>query len=169
MTEDAISNLTHHTSSKDPATSQPSRSPLTNSPSSSAPTNHPTFRSPTQKPSSRPTAKPSNGDTRWYPGTSKCLSDGKAPSWQSNLYASQTTCCINHFNWDYNNCLGIKQQPTYKWYANWIMNRCVQDCDSSEGGSCGGIVGGSYVITHNSAEACCSAHMSYMSISQCKY
>ena len=139
----------------------PTTRPSTDSPS----------RKPTARPSSKPTAKPtpSAGDTRWYPGTSKCLNDGKAPSWQSNMYASQSICCSSHFNWDYKNCLGEKQLPTFKWYANWSLNKCVQDCEKTSGGSCGGLVPGSYVLTHDTVSACCSAHMSYLPLSQCKY
>ena len=161
-----------------PTFSSPTMSPVLpapTSPPSSEPTSQPATSFPTKKPSPKPTRKPSPkptpgaGDTRWYPGTSKCLNDGKAPSWMANLYLSQTTCCSSHFSWDYNSCMGLKQQSTYKWYANWALGKCSQDCEMSEGGSCGGLVPGSYVIVHNSAEACCSAHMSYLSFAECKY
>ena len=104
-----------------------------------------------------------------YAGSDKCFDDGKAPSWQSQFYSTQTECCAVHFSWKYNDCVGVKQQPTYKWYAEWSKGKCVQDCDTASEGSCGGLIPGAYVLTHDSAEKCCSAHMSYLPLIQCKY
>eukprot|EP00956_Cyclotella_meneghiniana_P035736 scaffold117683_cov46-Cyclotella_meneghiniana.AAC.6 len=181
------SNPTTSSPSKQPISASPttqsptnkpvSSSPVTQSPSlranSNAPSKHPVTDTPTKKPSAWPTpypsSKPSTNSNCWYPGTSKCLNDGNEPSWQHNLYTSAQQCCSSHFSWDLNNCLGVEQQPTYKWYANWSMGKCVQDCKNGSGGSCGGLVPGTYVITHSSAEACCNAHMSYLPLSQCKY
>ena len=122
--------------------------------------------SPTKQPTAKPTAPV---DTRWYPGSSKCMNDGKAPSWQHNKYSSQDTCCKSHFSWGYNDCMGIKETGSGKWYINWGISKCVKDCEKSEGGSCGGIKAGSWILTHSSASACCTAHMSHADISDCQY
>eukprot|EP00970_Alexandrium_tamarense_P004889 scaffold808_cov196-Alexandrium_tamarense.AAC.26 len=155
-------------------TFHPSVSPTTGSPSRS-PSKNPSLAPTTLKPSNKPSNKPTPGtasNNKWYPGTSKCLNDGKEPSWQANLYTSQSTCCNSHFSWDYNDCMGVKLTGSYKWWIDWGAvggGKCVQDCEKSEGGSCGGLVPGSYIIKHNNAEACCTAHLSYLPFSQCKY
>lgn len=96
-----------------------------------------------------------------YPGTSKCLNDGNAPSWQHNMYESQSTCCSSsRFNWDYKNCMGLAHEPSQSWYMSWSAGKCVKDCDASEGGSCGGLIVGSWVVKHGNADACCNEHMS---------
>ncbi|KAK1733670.1 zinc-dependent metalloprotease (family M12A) [Skeletonema marinoi] len=122
--------------------------------------------SPTKQPTNKPTTPV---DTRWYPGASKCMNDGQAPSWQHNKYSSQSTCCKSHFNWGYNGCMGIKEVGSGKWYINWGLSKCVKDCEKSQGGSCGGLVPGSWILTHSSASACCTAHMSFASIAECQY
>ena len=108
-------------------------------------------------------------DTRWYPGSGKCINDGQAPTWQHNRYTGQDTCCSSHFNWDYNNCMGISQRSTGLWYISWNMGKCVKDCEQSEGASCGGLIPGSWLATYDSAEWCCSVNMSYTSVRNCKY
>jgi len=122
---------------------------------------------PTTQPTNQPTAPL---DIRWYPGeVSECKNDGRAPSWQNNKYTSQATCCTSHFSWAYNTCMGIKDTGSQRWYIEWGMSKCVQDCEKSMGGSCGGLKPGSWILTHSSASACCTAHMSYASLEQCKY
>ena len=106
-------------------------------------------------------------ETSWYPGPTKCLNGNAAP-WQQNKYHSQATCCSSHFQWDYNNCMGTTPTATGNWYILWGLGKCVKDCDGSEGGSCGGLVPGSWIVTHNSAEMCCMSHMSFATLSECK-
>ena len=106
---------------------------------------------------------------RRYVGASKCLNDGKAGSWISTFYASQSTCCATNFSWDYYGCMGTSPPPSNKWYIDWGMGKCVQDCNKSQGGSCGGLAPGAWIVMHSTAEACCTTHLSYVSFSQCKY
>lgn len=120
---------------------------------------------PTRQPTNKPTAP---RDTRWYNADSTCKNDGNGPSW-SNKYSLQSTCCSSHFSWDYNNCMGIENSGTGAWYIDWGVGKCVQDCKTSQGGSCGGLVPGSWILTHTSAKACCTAHMSYASDKECIY
>ena len=57
--------------------------------------------------------------------------------------------------------------PSYKWYVDWNASpipMCVQDCDTSEGGSCGGPASGAWTVRHGSPEACCNAHMSHVTL-----
>jgi len=114
-------------------------------------------------------SQPTTSDTKWYPSKKKCKNDDNAPSWQNNKYTSQSTCCTSHFNWDYNNCMGITPAASHKWYMSWAIGKCVKDCEKGGSGSCGGLVTGSWILIHDSANACCSAHMSYTTVSQCKY
>lgn len=107
--------------------------------------------------------------TKWYPGASECQNDGNEPPWQHNLHDSQSTCCRSHFNWNYNGCMGITPAASRKWFINWAKGKCVMECNESEGGSCGGLVPGSWTVMHNDANACCRTHMSYVSVKDCKF
>ena len=107
--------------------------------------------------------------TNRYPDVTECKNDGNAPSWQHNKHSDHEACCRGHFNWDYNNCMGIVPQASYKWYISWGIGKCVMDCNVGEGDSCGGLLTDSWISTHDSAAACCSAHMSYATIGQCKH
>ena len=104
-----------------------------------------------------------------YPDVTECKNDGNAPSWQHNKHSDHEACCRGHFNWDYNNCMGIVPQASYKWYISWGKGKCVMDCNVGEGDSCGGLLTDSWISTHDSAAACCSTHMSYATIGQCKH
>lgn len=107
-------------------------------------------------------------NTIWHPGETKCLNDGNSPE-HERRYNSQETCCSTHFNREYYECMGMEQSATHKWYVSWAVGKCVKDCDASEGGSCGGLMPGIETSKHDSADACCSEDMSYMSVSECRY
>ncbi len=169
-----------------PTTGAPTSSAATASPTSSAPairTRAPTA-TPTTVPDPRPTSSPTAtiptaapvgvsttvpsasavADARWYPdlgGATKCKNDGGAPSWLHHRYASQSACCTSHYGWAYYDCMGTKPPASHRWYIDWSSGKCKRDCDSSEGGSCGGLVPGSWVILHDSNLACCRAHVSW--------
>mmetsp|Transcript_14761 Transcript_14761/g.30173 ORF Transcript_14761/g.30173 Transcript_14761/m.30173 type:complete len:556 (-) Transcript_14761:50-1717(-) len=155
-----------------PAPIAPTRNP-TRMPTS-VPTRQPTRR-PTKQPTKNPTQKPvSSGNNGWYPdmvsNTNKCLNDGNPPSWLSYSYTSQSSCCTSHFNWAYNDCMGVEPQASNKWYVDWTRGKCVKECKTSEGGSCGGMVPGSWIVLHPTADMCCAAHMSYVQpVSLCIY
>ena len=99
-------------------------------------------------------------DTRWYPSDDKCLNDGSAPTWENRKYTEQTTCCTNHFNWAYWDCMGQEQPPSYKWYIDWNGRKCVVDCKVDDQEFCGGKVVGT-VTLHDTKTDCCNAHLSY--------
>lgn len=94
-------------------------------------------------------------------GAIKCKNDGMAPSWLHNKYASQSTCCTTHFSWSYHACMGTKPASSYKWYVDWATSTCKQDCETTAGGSCGGLVAGAWVLLHDSLEKCCQVHVSW--------
>ena len=121
---------------------------------------------PTKQPTNKPTAPV---DTRWYPGASECKNDGQAPGWQNNKYSSQATCCTSHFSWGYSECMGIKETGSGKWYINWDLGKCTQDCEKSPGSSCGGLIHGSWILLHSKVETCCGGYMSYAPIEECVY
>jgi len=108
-------------------------------------------------------------DTKWYPGTATCVNDGQAPPWQRNKHNTQSLCCRSHFNWNYDNCMGITPVGSGKWFISWAKGKCVKECDESQGGSCGGMKPGSWIVTHSNANACCGAHMSYTTVAACKF
>jgi len=98
----------------------------------------------------------------WYPGTTKCINDGKAPSWQHNKYKSQDSCCSSHFSWDKDNCMGIEPTGSDRYYIDWGRGKCVKDCAVGGGdASCGGVRTESWISKHANMNACCFAHMSY--------
>jgi hypothetical protein len=65
--------------------------------------------------------------------------------------------------------MGIENNGSGAWYIDWGRGKCVKDCKTSQGGSCGGLVPGSWILTHTSANACCTAHMSFASNEECIY
>ena len=119
---------------------------------------------PTLQPTAKPTRMPQStaSDTRWYPGTTKCINDGKAPGWQHNKYNSQESCCSSHFSWDKDNCMGIVPTGSDKYYIDWGRGKCVKDCAVGGGDAdCGGVRTESWISKHANMNACCFAHMSY--------
>lgn len=108
-------------------------------------------------------------NTKWYPAAATCLNDGNAPAWQHNKHSTQSACCRSHFNWEYNDCMGITPTGSGKWFMDWARGKCVRDCDEGEDGSCGGLVPGSWSRIHDNANACCGAHMSYATMVECKF
>lgn len=102
-----------------------------------------------------------------YPGTTKCMNDGLAPAWQGRRYDTQSSCCKKEWGWNYDSCMGTG--ATQKWYVDWQIGKCVQDCERGNGESCGGLVTQSWIKKHDSADACCSTHMSYASVQECKF
>ena len=117
-----------------------------------------------QPSTSAPTPQP---DTSWYPGNGKCINNGNAPDWQHNKYLLQSQCCTSHFNWAYNDCMGIEQPASYEWYIDWTLVKCVMDCDVDDQASCGGKVEGSWIILYSSVSDCCSTHMLNYAFEEC--
>lgn len=149
-----------------PSTASPTEPPTT-TPTATQTTATPTTATPTVTATPRPTSSPTltaPADTKWYPdenGAVKCKNDGLAPSWLHNKYASQSTCCTTHFSWSYHACMGTKPASSYKWYVDWATSTCKQDCETTAGGSCGGLVAGAWVLLHDSLEKCCQVHVSW--------
>ena len=61
----------------------------------------------------------------------------------------------------------MKPVASNKWYIDWSSLTCKQDCEVSTGGSCGGLAHETWIIKHESVDACCRAHVSY-AVEQCK-
>jgi hypothetical protein len=64
--------------------------------------------------------------------------------------------------------MGTKPASSNKWYIDWSIGKCKQDCDkSSSSTTCGGVVPGTWILLHSTSDACCRAHVSY-AVDQCK-
>eukprot|EP01063_Lacrimia_lanifica_P041490 TRINITY_DN96_c0_g3_i1.p1 TRINITY_DN96_c0_g3~~TRINITY_DN96_c0_g3_i1.p1 ORF type:complete len:689 (+),score=288.07 TRINITY_DN96_c0_g3_i1:69-2135(+) len=60
----------------------------------------------------------------WWPhwDTQSCVAN-HAPSWQTTL-SSQEECCRAHFNWKFEDCMGIEKQG---WWPNWGAGVCEEN------------------------------------------
>jgi len=61
------------------------------------------------------------------------------------LYDSAEECCSKRYNWSEKECLsnsgsGTTDVGTGNWYVDWILEKCVRDCEDSSDSSCGKIV-----------------------------
>jgi hypothetical protein len=60
---------------------------------------------------------------------------------------------------------------TSKWYVSYEDQVCKQDCEVANGSDCGGITRDSFTIANGlyaTAEACCSARLSYLDVNYCE-
>lgn len=93
-----------------------------------------------------------------------CLEDPSSPtcggaveSW-NGLYGSVEACCTHKLYWvSPSTC--VQQSAlqsvtgTEKWYVDWILQKCVKDCDSGEG--CGGLAM-TFNTLYEDVDICCS-------------
>lgn len=89
------------------------------------------------------------------------------------LYDTAEACCKSSVGWakaEVCQQLPVATQGTNEWYVDWSKNKCVKNCDTSVGGSCGGLAE-SYNQLYSSASLCCSqsSAMSWMEESDCIY
>ena len=61
----------------------------------------------------------------------------------TKLYTTLAECCEENVSWDKTNCeyksQGTSAPGTLKYYVDWSLSQCVQDCPKASGTSCGGI------------------------------
>ncbi|KAL7531547.1 hypothetical protein ACHAXR_007166, partial [Thalassiosira sp. AJA248-18] len=78
----------------------------------------------------------------WESDSGTCL-QGDAPTYMDLnpgawLYDTLDACCERYFGgWNKNKCLNIKGSGL--WYVSHRLEKCVTDCDESQGGRCGGL------------------------------
>lgn len=97
---------------------------------------------------------------------------GLVDSWKT-LFDSPAECCENRLPWTSTSiceALSTDTTPTgsSKWYVDWQLEKCVEDCDSSIAGTCGGIVTSGHVTLHDSADSCCSDKLSWVPSQICE-
>jgi hypothetical protein len=61
----------------------------------------------------------------------------------TKLYSTLDDCCDANVSWDKTNCVyksqGTAAPGTQKYYVDWQLSQCVQDCPEAPGSSCGGV------------------------------
>lgn len=101
----------------------------------------------------------------WHGGTNACRNDGEYPFYMSRqgsyFRSTLKDCCEYYYGWAYNECLDLSggnaaDLASNKFYADYGSESCVQDCPKDTSGkNCGGLVEGNWVVTYESASACC--------------
>ena len=113
----------------------------------------------------------------WEGNEFLCLSDGNEPSYMRNkpdtwLYPDIESCCQRYYGWAFNDCVvasgGMSMSSsTRKWYANFQINICVQDCivDAVDP-TCGGLAKSSDQL-FETPDSCCEVKLSWVARSVC--
>lgn len=112
-----------------------------------------------------------NGHTNWfYPKISdnicvqdcakgssdKC--DGAPTDMSIPMYESIESCCSTSIGWHpAAKCQQVPEadQATNEYWINWKVNKCVKNCPTSQGGSCGGLAE-AWDQKFGSSSSCCS-------------
>jgi len=90
----------------------------------------------------------------------------------TKLYDSLEDCCEKNVSWDVDSCKygsqGEDAPGTGKFYIDWSLEQCVQDCsEESTGSSCNGIAK-SWQSTFSSAATCCD-QIGWVNRRDCQY
>jgi hypothetical protein len=118
------------------------------------------------------------------PDYSKCLKDcdtatpgcgGSPEDLGVALFDTAQACCGAKLSWIkplslcVNDANGITSPAVGSgdWYVDWNLHKCVKDCPKGSSDSkCGGLVEGSWVVTHGTSTACCST-ISWVASDEC--
>ena len=97
---------------------------------------------------------------------------GKVPTW-NELFKTSEECCENRLSWiatSYCEAQSELRTPpgTSKWYVDYVNEKCVQDCDSAAGVTCGGIVESAHVTLYESSDRCCSESLGWVPSKECE-
>jgi hypothetical protein len=75
----------------------------------------------------------------------------------TKLYTTLDDCCDANVSWDKTKCVydsqGATAPGTQKYYVDWSLSKCAQDCPEANGGSCGGIAN-TWETLYNTAAEC---------------
>jgi len=89
----------------------------------------------------------------------------------TKLYSTLEDCCEANVNWDKDSCIhsskGTEATGTQKFYVDWSLSQCVQDCASAPGNSCGGLAK-AWDVLYKDSSSCCN-RLSWLSRSKCVY
>jgi len=124
------------------------------------------------------------GSSRWFVNhqSSTCVQDcpqgssvdkscgGLAQSW-NKLHDTALECCSVDLGWIGEQfCVAQStgvSTGTNLWFVDWIKEACVQDCESSAGSNCGGVVTSSATETFETADSCCENKLGWMEKDDC--
>ncbi|KAL7543482.1 hypothetical protein ACHAXR_012852 [Thalassiosira sp. AJA248-18] len=90
--------------------------------------------------------------------------------WVGTYYGTLDACCAAEYTWEgaYEACVGITKEPTPAppaetdlFYVDWTASKCVQNCDKSFGGACGGINRDTLKVKWNDVQTCCKEELPY--------
>lgn len=122
------------------------------------------------------------GSSRWFVNhqSSTCVQDcpkgssgtcgGLAQQWNT-LHDTALECCSLELNWIGEQFCVAKSTGvstgTNLWFVDWIEETCVQDCESSAGSNCGGVVTSSATETFVTADSCCENKLGWIEKEDC--
>ncbi|KAL3784989.1 LOW QUALITY PROTEIN: hypothetical protein HJC23_011190 [Cyclotella cryptica] len=128
------------------------------------------------------------GSGLWYVShlDGKCVTDceegngetcgGLANPISDDLYSDPRSCCESELPWRFlefceaDSLLSKCYAGTGLYYRGDTAGSevCVRDCDPASGDkTCGGLVEDTYIVLHNSAEACCTSEYNWIDVELC--
>jgi len=124
---------------------------------------------------------PSGFYPNWGGFETKCLNSTKATTtlpdyMQKNpqqwLVDDVESCCKEHYNWVYNDCISLSgansaATATLKWYVNYDEEICQQDCPSEGGEPCGGLAK-QWNVLYETPASCCAKGLFWIASPVCE-
>eukprot|EP00986_Skeletonema_menzelii_P012279 scaffold6708_cov153-Skeletonema_menzelii.AAC.5 len=90
----------------------------------------------------------------------------------TKLYSTLEKCCEANVNWDSESCVhesrGTEAPGSLKYYVDWTLSQCVQDCTVVGSGSSCKELAKKWDVLYNDANSCCE-RLSWLSRSKCVY
>ena len=90
----------------------------------------------------------------------------------TKLYSTLEKCCEANVNWDSESCVhesrGTEAPGSLKYYVDWTLSQCVQDCDTVASGSSCKEKAKKWDVLYNDANSCCG-RLPWLSRSKCVY
>ena len=107
----------------------------------------------------------------WEAHSGTCLQDGNQPVYMKNteawLFGSLKECCDRYYGgWKKNKCMNIKGSGLG--YVSHMGGKCVTDCDSGSGGTCGGLANLFSDNLFTDPRSCCGSELPWAFIEFCE-
>jgi hypothetical protein len=100
---------------------------------------------------------------------------GNPSDLSTQMFSTGAACCAAKLGWlNQATCASLSEtgaaaavSGSEKWYVDWSISKCVKDCPTANGGSCGGLAESWESAEFTSSSACCSAKLSWKPVSDC--
>ena len=97
----------------------------------------------------------------WTGKNEGCIINNEANPAPSYLLGSPGTffdnleeCCKKNYSYKLDSCMGTAATGSNKWYLDWNILKCVQDCPRKNGDDCGGLANHGTFLYKNERQCC---------------